>query len=228
LITGRRNYRKEAEDAHYAAAVEKATTALIRNRSEREQATQEYALEVSRREHLHMLHQANAVQTEAVLLSVMADRVHTERRYLDALRARDGDGSEHARQQALAACNHDVALGHARTQVTLASFQALKAEAALREAIDALAGKFAPAAPASAPPAEEEDAPEFVAAFAEEERRAQILRTAKRKKDAVLRGASSERSKREQLDQIDQAAIRALKRYDLGQAGIVMPEDDEE
>mgnify|MGYP000585418811 CR=1 FL=1 len=98
--------------------------------------------------------------------------------------------------------------------MTLANLQALTAETALREAVNALASKLSPA-PVSTPatPSDEDDAPEFVAAFAEEARRAQILRTAKRRKDAVLRGRGSERSKREQLEQIDQAAMEKLKRY---------------
>lgn len=73
-----------------------------------------------------------------------------------------------------------------------------------------------------------EDAPEFMAAFAEEGRRTDILRTAERHKEAVRRNRMSEDEKRQAIERIDQACRRALKAYDLGQAGIVMPEDDEE
>ena len=74
----------------------------------------------------------------------------------------------------------------------------------------------------------EADPPEYVAARKEEDRRATIIRCAERDKEAVRRSRMSEADKREAIERIEQACRRALKRYDLGQAGIVMPEDDEE
>ena len=73
----------------------------------------------------------------------------------------------------------------------------------------------------------EGDPSEYVAARKEEDRRAAIVRCAERDKEAVRRSRMSEADKREAFDRIEQACRRALKGYDLGQAGIVMPEDDE-
>ena len=75
----RPNYDKQTAEVHAAAATEKAITTFLRNRTGREQAAQEYVLQAGKREHLYMLHQANASQAEATLLSAMTDRPGTRR-----------------------------------------------------------------------------------------------------------------------------------------------------
>lgn len=228
-LFGGSKYEKQADQATAAAAAVRAVETFVRSSTSLEQAKQEHLLTVAKREALSLLHLANMQQAEAVVLGTMATRIHAERTLLDAVDARDADRRERRRGEELADYDHAIAVSEKRKQAADAKRVALRAEADLHSQVygDLLHEVAAFNRRTFNDPAEEE-APEFEEAYAEEERRAAIIRAGERRKDEVRRGRGSEKSKREELERIDQATRRALKRYDLGQAGIVMPDDEEE
>lgn len=246
FFTGRLDYRALEQQIQDAAAAEAAVAKLEHMRSETEAARQSHALVRGRRELLPQLHLVEALNVEKAVFNAMTERALAERGYVDAIIGRSERGKrdkektpaeeetpQERRRRVLDDYDHEIAVSGRRKRAAESEREAVAAEQALRAQQYPKPPVRKPAPP-PAPPANEQEpeAPEFAAAFEEEERRQSIRRTARRREEQILKRADGDESRlswsdREDLERVRQAERRALKGYDLGRAGIVIPDDEE-
>lgn len=123
----------------------------------------------------------------------------------------------YAERVARAAANAEILEGEAKQEKAQQEIQKMRREAVEPE-------------PVAEPTVADDTAPELAAELKEEERRRRIIKSAKAKEREIMEAAEGDETRlsaeeQEQLDMVRQAKARALRRFDLRQANIIL--DDE-